>query len=176
MESLHALLCRFDQAAWSHAVDLLAPEINVIDRDATRIWFAFFPLDLFLALEAAGSEPERILLERKLGLMGKWRLADQIDESHRFLYSHRYWPQVKLAIAAVDQLPSDLAELMTQIADAAGRTARVDREHLLGMVAVGLRTLRQVGAAAFAAAPGKIHLSPEALRLSPHQVLARRGS
>lgn len=175
MESLHAHLCRFDEAAWSHAVDVLAPEINVIDRDATRIWFAFFPLGLFLALDAAGSEAERTLLERKLGLMGKWRLADQIDESHRFLYSHRYWPQVKSAIAAVEALPADLAELMTYIADAAGRTARVDREHLLGMTAVGLMTLRQVGPTAFAAAPGKIHLTPEARRLSPHQVLAHRG-
>jgi len=175
MNSLHAHLCRYDETAWTHAIDLLAPEIHVIDRDATRIWFAFFPLDLFLALEAAGSDQERSLLERKFGLMGKWRLADQIDESHRFLYSHRYWPQVKSAISAVAELPADLAELMTRIADAAGRTARVDRDHLLGITAVGLMTLRQVGTAAFAAAPGKIHLSPEARRLSPHQVLASRG-
>jgi ferredoxin len=175
MDSLHAHLSRYDERAWTHAIDLLAPEIHVIDRDATRIWFAFFPLDLFLALEAAGSAEERTLLERKFGLMGKWRLAEQIDESHRFLYSHRYWPNVKSAISAVEELPTDLAELMTRIADAAGRTARVDRDQLLGITAVGLMTLRQVGAAAFAAAQGKIHLTPEARRLSPHQVLANRG-
>lgn len=175
MESLYSHLCRYDEAAWRHAIDLLAPEIHVIDRDATRIWFAFFPLDLFLALDAAGSDSERTLLERKFGLMGKWRLVDQIDASHRFLYSHRYWPQVKSAISSAEELPGDLPEVMTRIADAAGRTARVDRDHLLGMTAVGLMTLRQVGAAAFAAAPGKIHLSPAARRLSPHQVLANRG-
>jgi len=175
MEALHVHLCRYDEAAWQHAIDVLAPEIHVIDRDATAIWFAFYPLGLHLALEAAPTAEARTSLERQLGLMGKWRLTDQIDESHRFLYSHRYWPQAKSAIEAFDDLPADLAELMTRVADAAGRTARVDRDHLLGIVAAGLMTLRQVGAAAFAAAPGHIHLSPEARRMSPHQILAKRG-
>src|SRR5580765_685028 len=105
MESLYSHLCRYDEAAWRHAIDLLAPEIHIIDRDATRVWFAFFPLDLFLALDAAGSDSERALLERKFGLMGKWRLVDQIDASHRFLYSHRYWPQVKSAISSAEEWP-----------------------------------------------------------------------
>jgi|SRR5579862_1220221 len=175
MESLHGHLCRYDETAWRRAVDVLLPEIHTIDREATQIWFAFYPLNLFLALEAAPTPDARAVLERQLGLMGKWRLADQIDASHRFLYSHRYWPQVKSAITAFDESVSDLAELMTRIADIAGRTARVDRDHLLAITAAGLMTLRQVGSEAFAAAPGKVHLSAEARRLSPHQVLARRG-
>jgi ferredoxin len=45
---------------------------------------------------------------------------------------------------------------------------------LLGISAVGLMTLRQAGVEAFAAAPGKIHLTEEARRRTPHQVMRRR--
>ena len=172
MERLHAALCRFSVDDWRHAVDTLSAEIHEIDRNATRIWFSFFPLDLFLALEAAD---DRTALERSLGLMGRWRLADQIDSSHRFLYAHRYWPQVKAAIAAADGWPAALAPLISFVANAACRTARVDRERLLGMAAVGLMTLRQVGPAAFAAAPGTFQISERARVMSPHQVLKKRA-
>jgi ferredoxin len=172
MERLHAALCRFSVDDWRHAVDTLSAEIHEIDRNATRIWFSFFPLELFLALEAA---EDPAALERTLGLMGRWRLADQIDSSHRFLYAHRFWPQVKTAIAAADGWPEALAPMISFIANAACRTARVDRERLLGMAAVGLMTLRQAGPAAFAAAPGAFHISERARVLSPHQVLKQRA-
>ena len=51
---------------WTRAVDTLSAGIHEIDRDATRIWFAFYPLDLHLALEAArggGDEAERELAQ-----------------------------------------------------------------------------------------------------------------
>jgi hypothetical protein len=107
--------------------------------------------------------------------MGRWRLADQIDTSHRFLYAHRFWPQIKAAIAAADSWPAALPAMITQIADAAVRTSRVDRDRLLGITAVGLMTLRQVGAAALAAAPGAVNLTDAAKVRSPHQVLQRRA-
>ena len=172
MERLHGDLCRYSADDWRHAVETLAPEIHDIDRNATRIWFAFYPLDLFLALEAA---EDPAAYARSLGLMGRWRLTDQIDRSHRFLYGHRFWPQVKSAVAGMDTWPSSLPAIIAQSADAACRTARVDRERLLGMAAVALMTLRQVGAAAFAAAPGTIHLSERAKVASPHQVLKKRA-
>jgi ferredoxin len=183
-------LSRFTSGDWQHAVDTLAAEMHPIDRNAARIWFAFFPLDLHLAIERA-DDPAK--LARTLGLMGRWRLADQVDGSHRFLYAHRYWPQVKSAIASVAagaggraaerawrpgpgrRIQDSLAVLMTAIADAASRTARVDREMLLGISAVGLMTLRQVGPAAFSAAPGRIHLPDRARLLTPHQVRRRRA-
>ena len=56
MPSLYSDLCRFAAADWIRAVDTLSAGIHEIDRDATRIWFAFFPLDLHLALEAAKTE------------------------------------------------------------------------------------------------------------------------
>jgi ferredoxin len=170
---LYETLRTYDSLAWRKAVDSVASEIHPIDRDATRIWFAFFPLDLFLDLEAA---EDPVLRARALGLMGRWRLADQIDSSHRFLFAHRYWPQAKAAVQTLDPVPSGgLPPLMVAVADAAARTARVDREMLLGMSAVALMTLRQVGPEAFATAPGKIHLSERVRALSAHQIMRRRA-
>lgn len=173
MHALYAQLVRHDVAAWRNALDTLAAEIHPIDRNATRIWFAFYPLELHLAMAAADDEAA---LARKLGLMGRWRLADQIDSSHRFLFAHRYWPQVKSAIQhAPENAPEALAPLVSAIAESAARTARVDREFLLGMAAVLLMTLRQVGVDAFAEAPTTIHLSERARAMSPHQVLKLRA-
>ena len=53
MDRLYADLCRFDAADWRRAVDTLAAEIHEIDRNATRIWFAFYPLQLHLTLESS---------------------------------------------------------------------------------------------------------------------------
>ena len=172
MHSLYAQLCRYDPAAWRSAVAVLGPSIDPIDRNATRIWFGFFPLELHQLLGAAENEADEA---RRLGLMGQWRLSEQVDRSHRFLYAHRYWPQVKTAIGADQAWPPSLPGVVTAVADAAARTARVDREMLLGISAVGLMTLRQAGPEAFEAAPGKIHLSMEVRRLSPHQVMRRRA-
>lgn len=172
MRHLYEQLRQHDSAAWQRALDAVVPTIHEIDRNATRIWFAFWPLDLCRALEAA-DDPSA--LGRKFGLMGNWRLADQIDQSHRFLYAHRYWPQVKNSVAAEREWPDDLAAAALAVAEGAARMTRTDREVLLGMSLVALMTLRQVGPEAMAAAPGTIHLSVEARRRSPHQVMSRRG-
>ena len=172
MEPLYACLRRFEPADWRRALEQISSEIHEVDQNATRIWFAFFPLELHLALERTEDEASAI---RRLGLMGRWRLADQVDTSHTFLFSHRFWPQVKSAIMALDQPAPHLPELITQAADAACRTARVDRERLIGMTAVGLMTLRQAGPAAFGATPGKVHLPDHIRALSTHQVLKRRA-
>jgi ferredoxin len=170
---LYDHLIRYDAPAWARAVETLSAAVHEIDRDATRIWFAFFPLDLFLALEAAEDEASAT---RRFGLMGRWRLRDQVDSSHRFLFAHRYWPQVKSAMqSAGPPFPDDLAAVTTAVADAATRTARCDREVLLGMTLVGLMTLRQAGPDGFAAAPGEIHLSDRIRALSAHQVLSKRA-
>jgi ferredoxin len=171
--ALYQTLRTYDSLAWRKAVDSVALQIHPIDRDATRIWFAFYPLDLFLDLESAD---DPALRARALGLMGRWRLADQIDASHRFLFAHRYWPQTKTAVQALDPIPTGgLPAIIVAVADAAARTSRVDRELLLGMSAVALMTLRQVGPEAFAAGPGRIHLTDRVRALSPHQIMRRRA-
>jgi ferredoxin len=173
LQELSRALSRFSPPDWRAAVETLAASMHPVDATATRIWFAFFPLELCEAFEAT-DDPQT--LTRRLELMGRWRLSGQVDESHRFLFAHRYWPQVKSAIETTTHSAAEpLAALISGVADAAARTARVDREMLLGMSAVGLMTLRQAGADAFAAAPGTVHLSGAARARSPHQVLRRRA-
>lgn len=172
MHRLFSDLGRYDSASWQRALDDLIPEIHEVDRQATRIWFMFFPLDLHQVLEAANGDEQTV---RKLGLMGRWRLADQVDSSHRFLYAHRYWPQVKSAIGTLTEWPDTLPGVIRAVGDAAARTARVDRELVLGMSAVGLMTLRQAGVEAVAAARGTIHLTDRVRAMTPHQVLKRRA-
>jgi ferredoxin len=173
MTDFQSHLAAYDAGAWQRAVGKLSAEIHPIDREATLIWFAFYPLELHLTLAETA---DREATARRLGLMGTWRLADQIDSSHRFFYAHRYWPQVKLAVQnAEEPFAADLAELASAVATAASRRARVDREFLLGISAAALMTYRQVGAEAFTAAPGRIHLSEKARAMSPHQVLKKRA-
>jgi ferredoxin len=171
--TLFERLSTHDAAAWRRALETLSTSIHEIDRNATKIWFAFYPLELVLALESADEEDA---LVRKLGLMGNWRLREQVDSSHRFLFAHRFWPQVKGAIESAEApFAEDLAALITAVADAATRTARCDREMLLGITAVGLMTLRQAGVEAFVDAPGKVHLSERARATSAHQIMGRRA-
>ncbi len=178
MPSLHTHLRTFSPHDWIRAVETLGESIHPVDRTATRIWFTFFPLDLHLALEAArasGGAAAEAAVAQKLGLMGQWRLADQIDRSHRFLFAHRYWPQVKSAVSATTDFPDTLPAIITSVATAATRTARVDRELLIGMTAVALMTYRQVEPAAFDAAPGAVHLSARVRARSPVQVMRLRA-
>ena len=81
--------------AWSAALATLLRSIHEVDRNATQIWFAFYPWSLFTALEAAGN---RERLAHELLLQGDYELKNQIDRSHHFLYGHRFWPQVKRAV------------------------------------------------------------------------------
>src|SRR5438132_8452841 len=88
-------LRRHDEEAWNAALATLIRSIHEVDRNATQIWFSFYPLSLFKALEAA-KNPDQ--LAQQLLLQGDYELKDQIDSSHRFLYGHRFWPQVKKAV------------------------------------------------------------------------------
>jgi len=83
------------EEAWSAALATLLRSIHEVDRNATQIWFAFYPLSLFRALEAA---QDREKLVHELLLQGGYELKAQIDTSHHFLYGHRFWPQVKRAV------------------------------------------------------------------------------
>lgn len=153
-----AFLNRHDDEAWREIIHTLGPDIHEVDRTATEIWFYFFPLALQRALQWAGDPAQ---LARKLSLEGKYRLEDQIDSSHAFLYGHRYWPQVK---AAVSELASstgapaslDLATLIRQVAANIASRLKVDQSLVNGIAAVAFMTLQQVGVAAFKAAPGSI--------------------
>ena len=81
-----------NEESWAAALATLLRSIHEVDRNATQIWFAFYPLSLFRALQAA---EDRKILARQLLLQGDYELKDQIDSSHHFLYGHRFWPEVK---------------------------------------------------------------------------------
>ena len=149
-----SFLKQHDAAAWKRALDTLLPRIHEVDRNATQIWFHFFPLELADAINEA---PDLAKVALTLRLEGNFRLSEQVDSSHWFLYGHRYWPQVKAAIiarAASSAAPSSL-ELATVVREVAKATAHVDESLLVGITAVGLMTLQQVGLEAFNAGQAK---------------------
>lgn len=142
-----AYLAQFDDGAWLRAVDRLQPAMHPVDRAATRAWFHFYPLRLQHAL-ATADRPDA--LAQYLRLEGRWRLADLRDTSHWFLFGHRYWPaacEATMRAAAGPAAPAslDLAALVQAIARAAAFRAGVDAAWTVGIAAVALRTLQQVG-------------------------------
>ena len=164
-----AFLAPNDDAAWLRLIDRLEAAIHPVDRAATRIWFHLYPL----ALQRAMEQPNAADLARRMTLAGRWKLADQIDTSHRFLYGHRFWEPVRRAaiehIDATDAPGSlDLGTQVHAIARRAAAAASVDAAVVLGISAVALRTLQQVGADRISGAgppsrDGMSQVSPETL-------------
>src|SRR2546421_2479932 len=115
--SFEIFLNRHDEEAWSATLATLQRSIHEVDRNATQIWFAFYPLPLFRALEEA---EDREKLAQQLLLLGDYELKNQIDTSHRFLYGHRFWPQVK---KAVEQYADEWHRVQPTEAGVGGRVA-----------------------------------------------------
>lgn len=166
-----------DEAAWSEAVRALLPSIHEVDRTATQIWFSFYPVSLFRALRQA-EDPE--LLARQLLIQGTYTLRDQIDASHKFLYGHRFWPEVKKGLEeyassfdADEQKP--LADRIREVARVAAAGLKVEESLVMGIAAVAFMTATQAGMEAFRAAPGTISIDRKHARKSPEKVLAERA-
>ncbi len=167
-----AFLNRHDDEAWREILWTLVPSIHEVDKNATQIWFYFYPLALLGALNRA-EDPDA--LARKLLLQGSYRLKDQVDSSHRFLYGHRYWPEVKAAVAEQAASSPSSLDLAAQIKEVAGRVAKklgVDTSLVLGITAVAFMTLQQVGSNVFKAAAGRA-VKPS--RKSPDQIVRDRA-
>jgi ferredoxin len=173
--SFEAFLKQHDEEAWSAALTTLLRSIHEVDRNATPIWFSFYPLSLFQALEQ--SEDPETLFQRLL-MQGNYRLKDQIDSSHTFLYGHRYWPEVKIAVQKHAREFSDTASLSDQILSVAHKVAthlKVESPLVIGITAVAFMTIRQAGLAAFEAAPGKMLIDKKHARKSPADILRERA-
>ncbi len=171
------LLQAHDEAAWARVGPELLPASHEVDRIATQIWFAFFPLALWRALTTA-ADPAR--LAQKLLLQGKYYLKDQIDTSHTFLYGHRFWPEVKAAtVAHAENFPAadklSLAEQICAVARSVAVARKVDESLLVGITAVAFMTVQQVGLTAFKATPGAFTLDKQQTRQSPADVLRTRA-
>lgn len=166
-----------DEEAWSATLTTLLRSIHEVDRNATQIWFAFYPLSLFRALKT--SDDAETLAARLL-LQGKYYLRDQIDSSHTFLYGHRFWPAVREAVqthaksfAAGDK--RSLADQIIAVAQDVGRSTKVDQSLVVGITAVAFMTIQQVGSAAFEQAPGQMLIGRKQSQKSPEQILRERA-
>jgi len=174
MTPFEDFLKQHDEESWSATLTTLLRSIHEVDRNATQIWFSFYPLSLFQALEQSN---DRETLEQRLLLQGKFYLKDQIDSSHTFLYGHRYWPEVKNAVQKYARAfsHSDNRSLADQILSVAKEVAKVDPSLVIGITAVAFMTIRQAGLAAFEAAPGQMLIDKKHARKSPGDVLRKRA-
>src|SRR5205085_11838349 len=186
--SFEIFLNRHDEEAWSATLATLQRSIHEVDRNATQIWFAFYPLGLYRALEEAD---DREKLAAQLLLQGDYELKNQIDTSHRFLYGHRFWPQVKKAVEQhADQWPrresvsdesqtevyaTSLADQILKVTRAVSEQSRIDEALLVGITAVAFMTVQQAGLSAFKRAPGAITIDRKHAKKSPEQVLRERA-
>jgi ferredoxin len=178
-----SFLKQHNAASWQRTVETLLPDIHEVDRAATQIWFHFFPLEL---AEAIAETEDLAQLVLTLRLEGNFRLAEQVDSSHWFLYGHRYWPQVKAAIIARAEssaAPSSLElralvkeigkDVLRRVLESKARPTP-DESLVLGIAAVGLMTVQQVGLAAFRAGSGAVQPPQGVLAKSPDQIVAAR--
>jgi len=167
-----------DEEAWAAALAGLLPSVHDVDKNATQIWFSFYPLSLFRAFEDT-SDPE--LLAAQLLIKGVYPLKEQVDSSHKFFYGHRYWPEVKKAVEAFAASFSDgaadqpLKEQILRVAGDAAQATSVDQSLTVGITAVAFMTVRQAGLAAFKNAKGEVLLDRKHAKKSPEQVLRDRA-
>ena len=177
------------EEAWAAALATLLRSIHEVDRNATQIWFGFYPLSLHRALQETD---DREKLVRELLLQGEYELKAQIDSSHRFLYGHRFWPQVKRAVEQhADQWNSlqqslagenaevsvhaMLAEQVFSVASSLAAELKKEQSLLVGITAVAFMTVRQAGLEAFKAAPGTLAIDEKHVKQNPEQILKERA-
>jgi ferredoxin len=164
------------EEAWSATLTTLLRSIHEVDQNATQIWFAFYPLSLFQAFQQA-EDPE--LLAAQLLMRGVYPLRDQIDSSHKFLYGHRYWPEVKKAVetfaANYQASESSLSDQILKVAGEVSRTTGAAQSLLVGIAAVAFTTVQQAGLEAFKDAKGEMLLDRKVAKRSPDQVLRDRA-
>src|SRR6266851_4126439 len=170
-------LNQHDEEAWSATLVTLLRSIHEVDRNATQIWFAFYPLPLLRALEQSD---DREKLVQQLLLQGDYELKHQIDTSHRFLYGHRFWPQVKQAVEqhtdAFNQTArASLADQILGVAQSVAEQLKKDESLLVGITAVAFMTVQQAGLAQFKAAPAVIGIDNKHAKKSPEQILRERA-
>lgn len=166
---------KFKEADWLAAVGSLQHEIHEVDRNAVQIWLRFYPLDLVNYLESSDNVEEAM---KGLAMDGDFGVLDKIDTSHRFLYGHRFWPQVKEVIekraGAVDGL-GELASEIRTITHLAAIKAKSPEPLVAAISAVGLMTLNQVGLEEFKKAPGAIEKPQGVMTKSPDEIVKERA-
>lgn len=170
-------LDNYDEEDWNTTVTELLPFIHEVDRNATQIWFKFYPLKLFRVLQRA-EDPEKLI--QKFVMQGKYKLADQIDESHTFLYGHRYWQEVKKAVEThAEKFQTNgserLSDEILKVAKEIAAKIKTDESLIVGITAVAFMTMLQSGLEAMKAAEGKMLIDPKHRKLSPEKIIESRA-
>lgn len=125
---------------WKTAIAAILPSVHPVDREPLLVWLQMYPL-AFAQLAQENSQDEAGFRQH-FQVRGRFRLAEQADQSHTFLYSHRYWPAAKQAL--IDGSPAEgLEETIRAVAASIAAPAALT----LPIAAVALMTLRQAGAA-----------------------------
>ena len=176
MTKFENFLNNFNEKQWLGVLKTLLPEIHEVDRSATQIWFRFYPLELHRYLQTAEDKQKAI---QKFVMQGEYELKNQIDSSHKFLYGHRFWNEIKIAIEAragsFNQEKADLSDEIKQIAGAAADKLKVDSSLLTGIAAVGLMTLVQTGLENFKNAKGTSEKPRGLMSKSPGEIVRQRA-
>ena len=170
-------LNQHDEEAWSATLVALLRSIHEVDRNATQIWFAFYPLPLFRALQQSD---DRDKLAQQLLLQGTYELKDHVDSSHAFLYGHRFWPAVKKTVEqhadSFEQTSRvSLTDQILAVAGSVSKALKKDESLVVGITAVAFMTIQQAGLAAFKSAPGTIGIDSKHAKKSPDQILRDRA-
>jgi len=173
---LETYLDKFNESEWLDALNKLLPAIHAVDRSAVQIWFRFYPLALFRYLQTAEDKAAAV---QKFVMQGDYELKDQIDTSHHFLYGHRFWTEAKNEIVkraeSFDNEKADLSEEIKQIAKTTADKLKIDESLTIGISAIGLMTLTQVGFDAFKSAKGETEKPTGIMKKSPEQIVAERA-
>ncbi len=169
-------LNKFDENDWLKTLESLLAEIHAVDRNATQIWFRFYPLALYRYLQSA--EDKAVAVQRFV-MQGKFELKDQIDSSHDFLYGHRFWADVKDEITkraeSFNNESTDLSDEIKRIAKTVAGQVKADESLLIGITAVGLMTFVQVGLGDFKTSAGIIEKPKGLMTKSPDRIVKERA-
>ncbi len=170
--TLESFLAQQDEKSWSEALDIVLPLVHAVDQDATRIWFAFWPLQLHQIVQGS-DDLERTA--QQLELKGGYGLKEQLDASLDFLFGSQYWAEVHEAVCAhaESSTSSDgsLADQIQAIGKELASGLQVPESHLIGITAVALMVLQQIGKDDFSQNSRK---NPQR-KSSPEQVLKARA-
>ena len=169
-------LYKHSEADWLKALNDVLPAIHEVDRSAAQIWFRFYPLSLYRYLQNA---EDKAVAVQKFVMQGVYELKDQIDSSHSFLYGHRFWKTVKDEIStraeSFDNSEVNLTGEIKQIAKAIAEKSKVNESLTVGISAVGLMTLTQVGLETFKNSAGEMTAPKGLMKKSPDQIVAERA-
>lgn len=175
MTDFENFLNKFNENDWLAAIEKLLPTIHAVDRNAVQIWFRFYPLELFRYLHSAEDRDKTI---QKFVLQGDYELKNRIDSSHRFLYGHRFWTETKMEIercaASFNDENADLSTVIEGIAGTVAEKSKTDKSLTVGIAAIGLMTVAQVGSEAFKSAKGATEKPRGLLAKSPDQIVKER--